>query len=125
MRRILITLVVFFILLAAMLTLRFGSALYQEGNPLPVLYAIMDLEISDSAYEMVSESESQNRFVSANSGADLYDVIMDFMANQGWDFHEQLGSGFVFENADETLVIETRQYSEHYILWDVPGVVLN
>lgn len=47
------------------------------------------------------------------------------MKEKGWDFKEKLGSGLVFEKAEKTFVVETRQYSKHYILWNIPKKVLN
>lgn len=125
MKRILVVMLSLFILMTGLFSLRFGSALYQEGNPLPILASILDLELTDSNYEQFSESERRNRYVSANIGESRYDVIKEFMKEKGWNFEEQAGSGLIFENAEETLVIETRQYSKHYILWDVPGKFFN
>ncbi|MFD1030175.1 hypothetical protein [Metaplanococcus flavidus] len=125
MKRILMTVLILFIVMIGLLTLRFGPALTQEGNPLPILSSIIGLELSDTEYEQFAEAGTGNRYVSANTGASRYEVIEEFMKDKGWDFEEQLGSGLVFENAEETLVIETRQFSEHYVLWDVPGEVLD
>ncbi|WP_422122319.1 hypothetical protein DHX103_10945 [Planococcus sp. X10-3] len=125
MKRILMTVLILFIVMLGLLTLRFGPALTQEGNPLPILSSIIGLELSDSDYEQFAEGETQNRYVSKNTGDSRYAVIEEFMKEQGWNFVEQLGAGLVFENAEETLVIETRQFSEHYVLWDVPGELFN
>ena len=125
MKRILVSLLAVFILLIGLLGIRFGSALSQEGNPLPILSSILDLELSDSEYEQFAESETQNRYVSANSGENRYQVITEFLNDKGWDFDEQLGSGFVFKKGDESLVIESKLYSKHYFLWDVPGEVFD
>ena len=113
------------ILIIGLLTFRFGSALSQEGNPLPIFSSIFVLEFSDSDYEQFAESETQNRYVSANTGESRYDALEEFMKENGWEFREQLGSGLVFEKDEETLVIETRQFSKDYFLWDVPGDVFN
>lgn len=125
MKRIFVSLLVLFILISGLLALRFGGALSQEGNPLPILSSILNLEVSDSDYEQFAESETQHRYVSANSGEVRYDVITEFMNDHGWDFDEQLGSGFIFKKGDESLVTETKQYSTHYFLWDVPSEALD
>jgi len=111
--------------MTGLITLRFGSALFQEGNPIPILTSIMGLEISNSDYEQFSESKIRNRYVSANTGKSRNNVIREFMKEKGWDFKEQMGSGLVFENGGETLVIETRQYSNHYIVWSIPSEFFN
>jgi hypothetical protein len=116
-------LIVFFllILIIGLISLRFGSAVFQERNPTPILTSIMNLELSKSNYEQFSESNMRNRYVSANTGNSRYDVVKEFMKEKGWDFKEQIGSGLVFGKNEKTLVVETRKYSRHYILWDIPN----
>lgn len=125
LKKILLTMLLLLILMTGLITLRFGSALFQEGNPLPILTSIMGLELSNSDYEQFSESKIRNRYVSENTGKSRNNVIKEFMKEKGWDFKEQLGSSLVFENDEETLVIETRQYSNHYILWSIPSEFFN
>ena len=125
LKKILLTMLLLLILMTGLITLRFGSALYQEGNPLTILTSIMGLELSNSDYEQFSESKIRKRYVSANTANSGYNVIKEFMKEKGWDFKEQKGSGLVFENDEETLVIETRQYSKHYILWNIPSEFFN
>lgn len=124
MKRILLTLLLLFIVLIGLLFFRFGTALTQEGNPLPILSSIFVLDFSDSEYEPFVESEAGTRFVSANTGESRYDVVEDLMNENGWEFMEQLGSGLVFQREAETMIVETRQFTKHYFLWDVPGGVL-
>lgn len=124
MKRILLTLLLLFIVLIGLLFFRFGTALTQEGNPLPILSSIFVLDFSDSEYEPFAESEAETRFVSANTGETRYDVVKDFMNENGWAFTEQIGSGLMFERDAETMIVETRQFTKHYFLWDLPGGVL-
>ncbi|MCM3359261.1 hypothetical protein [Psychrobacillus sp. MER TA 171] len=125
MKKTLLSALLLFILITGLITLRFGSALVQEGNPLPILISIMRLELSDSEYEQVEESKSSHQHVSLNTGDSSYDVIKDFMDEKGWSYKEQIGSGYIFENGEETVVISTRQYSRNYFLWDIPSELFN
>ena len=125
MKKILLSALLLFILITGFITLRFGSALVQEGNPLPILTSIMRLELSNSGYEQVEESKSSHQHVSLNTGDSSYDVIKDFMDEKGWSYKEQIGSGYIFENGEETVVISTRQYSRNYFLWDIPSELFN
>jgi hypothetical protein len=104
----------------AFIVIRFGSALVQEGNPVPILFSISQLELNNSEYEQFSESDQEFRFVSKNSGEFRYDVVKDFIGIKGWNYKEQMGSGLIFEKDEQLLVVESRQFSRHYILWDVP-----
>ena len=125
LKKILLTLLLLFIVLIGLFFFRFGTALTQEGNPLPILSSIFVLDFSDSEYEPFAESESETRFVSENTGETRYDVVEDLMNENGWEFTEQLGAGLVFERDAETTIVETRQFTKHYFLWDVPGEVFN
>lgn len=120
MKKILLALLLLFIVLLGLLFFRFGTALTQEGNPLPILSSIFVLDFSDSEYEEFAQS----RFVSENTGEMRYDVVKNLMNKNGWEFTEQMGSGLMFERDAETIVVETRQFTQHYFLWDVPDGVL-
>ncbi|GMK43713.1 hypothetical protein PghCCS26_08400 [Paenibacillus glycanilyticus] len=116
-------------LLAAMLigfiVLRFGSALSQEGNPAPILSAIAKLEYSDESHMRFDATDKGSRYVSANSGQDRYEPVKAYMKQYGWSFKEQMGSGLMFERNGQSSVIETRLYSKHYYLWDIPNEVIS
>jgi hypothetical protein len=125
MKKILMTAILLFVLFAGFLSFRFGSALSQEGNPLPVLASITKLEFTNSNYEQYSKKDKSTKFVSENTGESRYDVIKDIMKKNGWDFKEQIGAGLVFEKNGQTKVVGTRQYSRHYILSDIPNDVIS
>jgi hypothetical protein len=105
-----------FVLFAGFLTFRFGSALSQEGNPIPILISISKIELSNSDYEWFSKTDKSNRYISENTGESRFDVIKDIMNKNGWDFKEQMGAGLVFDKGGQNIVVETRQYSRHYLL---------
>lgn len=123
MKKILITGILLLVLFTGFLTFRFGSALSQEGNPLPILSSIAKLEFANSSYEQYSKTEKNTSYVSLNTGESRYDVIKDIMKDNGWDFKEQMGAGLIFDKNGQTKVVETRQYSRHYILFDIPNDV--
>jgi hypothetical protein len=114
-----------FVLFAGFLTFRFGSALSQEGNPIPILISISKIELSNSDYEWFSKTDKSNRYISENTGESRFDVIKDIMNKNGWDFKEQMGAGLVFDKGGQNIVVETRQYSRHYLLWNIPNEVLS
>jgi hypothetical protein len=125
MKKLLLTTVLLFVLFAGFLTFRFGGALSQEGNPLPILASISKLEFANSSYEQYSKTDKSTKYVSENTGESRFDVIKDVIKKNGWDFKEQMGAGLVFEKSGQTIVVETRQYSRHYILSDIPNDVLS
>jgi hypothetical protein len=55
--------IVFIILIAGFVVVRFGSALTQEGNPLSYLISITKYELSNSGYAKVLQS-NDNTYIS-------------------------------------------------------------
>ncbi|RSK25634.1 hypothetical protein EJF36_01185 [Bacillus sp. HMF5848] len=120
MRRIASIFVMVLTVLIVAFILRFGSALYQEGNPIPVLVAIWELETSNEEYVQYAETTSTHSYVSFT-----YMHLKKFMKDQGWEYAEQIGSGFVFKKGDVQITVSTRQYSKYYVLWYIPTEVFS
>ncbi len=117
----------FLVLSFGFIILSYGRALTQEGNPIPILTSIMKLELLNSGYEKISDTNNELKYVSEYKYKEKYPygIAMEFMKEKGWDFKEQMGAGLVFQKNEEVIVIETKHYSKHYYLWDVPKEVLN
>jgi hypothetical protein len=109
-----------FILFSIMIFLKFGSALTQEGNPTPILTSILKLELSNNGYQIVSENDRAEKYVSEFKLKYPYGIVKEIMKDDGWTFQEQMGSGLIFVKNDETIVVETRQFTKSYYLWTVP-----
>lgn len=56
LKKFLLIMLLLLILIIVLIQLRFGSALFQEGNPSPILISIMTLELSNGDYEQFYES---------------------------------------------------------------------
>lgn len=125
MKKIIMFALSLIVLITGLLIIRFGSALSQEGNPVPILSSISKLEFAGSKYEQYSKTDKTTKYVSKNTGASRYDVIKDMMKTNGWDFKEQMGASLVFENNGQREVVGTRQYSKHYILSAIPNDVFS
>lgn len=97
----------------------YGNVIFQEGNPIPVISSIIKLEFTD--VEFVQYSYAPDQYISEfQSGPDRYKVVTDFMKEKGWAFKEQMGSGLIFENDGEQMVVGTRQYTKNYFVWSIP-----
>ncbi|MFS1515859.1 hypothetical protein V1503_04950 [Bacillus sp. SCS-151] len=115
----------FFLVFFGFIGLRFGSALTQEGNPIPYLFAISKYEISNNEYEKVLEKTNQIRYISGFEEKYPLGRVKEFMKTNGWEFKDQVGSGLIFKKDKVTITIETRQYSKHYFIWDIPKEILS
>ncbi|MEQ6377458.1 zf-HC2 domain-containing protein [Bacillaceae bacterium S4-13-56] len=113
---VIMTLIVTFTLIGFFIG-AYGSVVFQEGNPIPIVTSILKIEFSDSEY--VKFSSSPDRYITEFE-EERYSVMKEYMKERGWTFKEQMGSGFIFDNEGEQLVVETRQYTRNYYIWDVP-----
>lgn len=125
MKKVLIIVLLFLLLSLGFIVIRFGNALTQEGNPIPYITSIMKLELSNNGYEQVADTMNGKRYVSEYEKKYPHGITIEFMKDKGWEFKEQIGSGFVFEKDKEDITISTRMYSKHYFIWDVPNGVFN
>lgn len=123
LKKFLAMVILLVVLMVGFIVIRFGSALSQEGNPVSILISILELDFSDSDYEKFSETVKYDRYVSENTGVSRFDVIKGFMKEKGWEFKEQMGSGLLFDKGEQTIIVETVQYSKYYILWNIPSEV--
>ncbi|WP_066255023.1 hypothetical protein [Neobacillus drentensis] len=96
-----------------------GSALLQEENPIRLIISAMKLKLSDTEYVQFAKTEKRSRYLSINTDHSRYEVVKEYMISKGWMFQEQMGSGLIFTKNDEDAVVEIKQYSKHYFIWEV------
>jgi hypothetical protein len=97
----------------------FGPVIFQEGNPVPLLVSAAKLQFGDSKYVQFSKTEKRSRYLSESTGNNTYDVVKEYMKAKGWKYQEQMGSGLIFSKDGEDAVVEVRQYSKHYFIWEI------
>lgn len=125
MKKLLIAVFLIFFLFLGFITLRFGSALTQEGNPVPYLVAIGQYELSNNGYHEVLRTTNRIRYITEFEDKYPLGMAREYMETLGWEFKEQIGSGLMFAKGGDTITIETRQYSKHYFIWDIPKEIVN
>jgi hypothetical protein len=104
-------LIVIFILLI----LLYRPVIFQEGNPWPEIKGMVQLKFGDS--DIVKLSGSDNKFMTESKNGTM---IHDFMKTKGYEFTEQMGSGYFFKSATgQTAVAVHRYYSRRYSLWNI------
>ncbi|WP_312469502.1 hypothetical protein [Neobacillus sp.] len=124
-KKITITLITVFVLGACLIVSNFGSALFQEGNPIPLIVSALKLEFSDTEYVQFAKTEKRNRYLSINSDNNRYEVVKEFMNSKGWKYQEQMGSGLIFSKNGEDAVVEVRQFSSNYFIWEIQKAFFN
>lgn len=93
--------------------MRLSPALFQEGNPVPILKGIVKLSSSDEKIVQISESPQQY-LTKTNAGST---PLVKLMNKEGWKFDEHLGSGYFFSKDGDKLIITSVQYTGKYRVW--------
>lgn len=94
----------------------YGRAIFQEGHPLPIVKAIIQLETSDSDYILFSKTP--RKYIS-KSKIDRETMIKKYMEKDNWTYIEQLGSGYIFTKEHEQAIVVTKQFSSKYFVWEL------
>ncbi|MED3623573.1 hypothetical protein G4Z05_13185 [Bacillus thermocopriae] len=102
-----------------------GPVLHQEGNPIAFLVSTLKLKLSSSEYVLLAKTEKRRRYLSQIKGNREYEVVKDFMISKGWEYKEQMGSGLIFSKNGEDAVVEVRQYSNDYFIWEIQKAFFN
>ena len=118
-RKIAVTLLIVLVIGFGLVASSFGSAIFQEGNPLPLIISAMKLHFSDSEFELFSKTEKRSRYLSESSGNSSYNVVKKYMKSKGWKFQEQMGSGLIFTKNGEDAIVVVKQYSRNYFIWEI------
>ena len=104
------------ILLSVTLTLGLiivSPVLFQEGNPIPILKGIVELSSNDD--KIIQISETPQRYLSKTNVGNT--PLIELMNNEGWEFIEQLGAGYIFSKDGDRLIITGVQYTGKYRVW--------
>ncbi|WP_042456947.1 hypothetical protein [Neobacillus dielmonensis] len=102
-----------------------SKSIFQEGNPIPMLVSTVKLQFSNSDYVLVEKSEKRRKYLSENRNNQDYKTVKEYMKTNGWDYKEQMGSGLIFTKNGEDAVVEVRQYSQHFFIWEIQKAFFN
>jgi len=103
------------ILAIGLLALFYSPVLFQEGNPWPQLKGIVQLNLGNE--NVVKLDIGENKYITKN---DNPEIIKSFMGDKGYEFTEQMGSGYLFKSVTGASAVAThRYYSRYYSLWTI------
>lgn len=103
------------ILIAGIFFFLYSSVIFQEGNPWPQIKGIIQLTFGKS--DIVKLSDSDNRYLTKSQ--DGHTMIEAFMKDKGYEYTEQMGSGYFYKSSDKTIILARRQYSRFYVIWTI------
>ncbi|MFA6919142.1 MAG: hypothetical protein WC244_03490 [Patescibacteria group bacterium] len=93
----------------------YSPVIFQEGNPWPQIKGVIQLKFSGA--DIVQLSGSDNKFMTESKNGMM---IHNFMKTKGYEFTEQMGSGYFFKSQTGASAVAThRYYSRYYSLWTI------
>lgn len=111
---IILTLIVSFSLIGITIGV-YGNVLFQEGNPIPLIKPIVELELNKAEYAQFSDDP-----ISYISKSDRENIIKEYMNEKDWTYKEQMGSSYFFIKNGEEISVPTSQFTRHYFIWKTP-----
>jgi hypothetical protein len=93
----------------------YSSVIFQEGNPWTQIKGITQLTFGKS--NIVKLSNFDNKYLTKSKGGPA--VVEAFMEDRGYEYIDQMGSGYFYKSSDETIVLTRRQYSRFYTIWTI------
>jgi hypothetical protein len=103
------------ILLLGAFMLFCSPVIFQEGNPWPQIKGIIQLKFSGAG--IVQLSGSDNKFMTESKNGMM---IHNLMKTKGYEFTEQMGSGYFFKSpTGQSAVVAHKYYSRYYSLWTI------
>lgn len=94
----------------------YSLVIFQESNPWSQTKGIIQLNFTNK--DMVKISSEENKYITkSNNGVS---VIKSYMEDKGYNFVEQIGSGYFFQSTTgESAIVTHNYYSRFYSLWNV------
>ena len=105
----------FTILVLGIFIFFYSPVIFQEGNPWPQIKGIARLTFGNK--DIVKLDTLNNKYITKGNNLD---IIKSFMKEKGYDFTEQMGSGYFFTKDDlDKVVVTHKYYSRFYSLWNI------
>ncbi len=103
------------ILILGIFVFFYSPVIFQEGNPWPQIKGIVQLTFGKS--DMVKLSGSDNTYLTKSQNGPM--AVEAFMKGRGYEYTDQMGSGYFYKSSDRAIVLTRRQYSRSYVIWTI------
>lgn len=91
-----------------------SPSIFQEGNPLPVVYGIIKLSLTEDGFTKIDEHKY---IVKANTN-DIQ-KLKDYLAKNNLVYFDQLGAiYFVKDKNGKRYMATLKMYSTYFMIWD-------
>ena len=108
------------VVLFALIGFRYGHLLTKDEGTIRLVAAISILDSTSHDFVKFDETIFVTRYVSENSGESRYDVIKKVLSDLGWTYKTQEGAALFFQKDKDIIFVETKLFTRHYFLWNVP-----
>lgn len=89
----------------------YKDVIYQEGDPLPVIKGIVQL--NSKSYAIIKDNPL--KFITkANDKSELFSFIEK---ENNVKFTDQMGAGYIFDGPDKNVILISKQYTRFYQVW--------
>lgn len=99
---------------------RYGSLVKQDEGSLQLAAAVAKLDFTSLEYVEFDETEYVKRYVSTYHVEAKFDLIKKVLSDLGWSYETREREALFFQKDKDTIVVETKLFSEKYLLWDMP-----
>lgn len=93
-----------------------GPTIFQRGNPIPYLTAA--LRLTTQPYAEVGDRSIRDTYITL--GYDCPELFEKIEQERDVTFVEQAGSGWIFTNGADNLVVSSEIYWRYFVVWQVP-----
>ncbi len=100
------------------LVVYYNPIIFQEGSPLPLLRAALNLETSQ--VEIVPLTPDQKLLLQKAGPAE---PLHEYMKERGWKFQERFGSAIIYgDDGGATFYVEARMFTRRYIIYELDSI---
>ena len=118
-RKLVVISVVTVVILLIWIVNLWSPVIFQRGNPIPYLAAAMDID-TENPYVKVDVDDTNSIYISLREDGECEVLFHDVAYSRGFEFLEQTGSGYIFSDGKNRLVISSETYLGKFIVWKVP-----
>lgn len=103
------------------ITIAWLPVIFQRGNPIPYLVAATKIT-DENPYVQVDVDDGTSVYIAKKGECpELFEYVEE---NRNVEFVEQAGSGYIFSNGVDSLVVSSEIYLGKYTVWQVPNKTL-
>ena len=118
-RRVVIVSAVAGVMLLLWIANLWSPVIFQRGNPIPYLKAAMKID-ENNYYVKVNVDSTNDIYISLREGGKCEALFNDMAYSRGFEYVDQAGSGYIFSDGQNRLVISSEIYLGKFIVWKIP-----